>query len=261
MRKIFVICFVLALNLALFADKVVGSGNSYSEFPYIIFVGQIIEVTPFSVVFENTVYDTNTTTEKIGELIALFDKDNDFRSHGMANALRAASVKDGKMRLSFYVDNIAKIFSDDAATYVRYVPLFHLFENNVKSMMLADEQIESIKKISGDYFLNLPMVKDLMQKSWLAAVFQINPTDDKLTYKSARFFNNLDELNQSDWAHSYRIPDIVKAGLTVSMTKAIYVGHESEEPDSSDSGSGSSKGNRNGNKVYKSRPAPVGQEK
>ena len=75
MRKISVLVFVIALNFALFADKVVGEGNSYSEFPFIIFVGQLVEITPFSVVFENTMYETATSTEKIGQLIQVFEKD------------------------------------------------------------------------------------------------------------------------------------------------------------------------------------------
>ena len=126
MRKIFVLVFVIALNFALFADRVVGEGNSYSEYPFIVFVGQLVEITPYSVVFENTLYETNTTTEKIGKLIRVFERDTDFRSHGMANALRAASVKNGKMRLSFYLDNVTRIFSNDVSNYARYLPLLHL---------------------------------------------------------------------------------------------------------------------------------------
>lgn len=260
MRKIFALVFIIALNFALFADRVVGDGDSYSEFPFIIFVGQLVEVTPFSVVFENTLYETTTSTEKIGQLIKVFDRDTDFRAHGMANALRAASVKDGKMRLSFYLDNITKIFSDDASTYVRYVPLMHLFDNNIKDMMLSPEQIEEIKKLSAQYFLDLPMTKELMKNSWLAGVFQISPSNDKLIYKSARFFKNFEELEASDWARDYRIPDIVKKGLTVSMTKAIFIGHESENAESKDKGKGGKSGQKR--KDFDNiNGAPVGREK
>ena len=261
MKKIFVLIFVMVLNFALFAvERTVEKGNSYAEFPFIVFVGQIVEITPFSVVFENTLYETGTNNDKIGRLIRIFEQDTDFRSHGMANALRAASVKDGKMRLAFYVDNIAKIFSNDASTYVRYLPLFHLFENNIKEVTLTPQQIEEIKKMSAQYFLDLPMTKELIKDSWLAGVFQISPTNDRLIYKSARFFKDFDELNQSKWAQDYRIPDIVRKGMTVSMTKAIYIGHESEDVKSKDKKKGGKSGQNK--KQFDNRiGAPVGKEK
>jgi hypothetical protein len=268
MRKILALLFVIALHFSLFADRTVGDGNSYSEYPYIIFVGQIVEITPFAVIMENTMYETTTSTEKIGKLIEVFDKDIDFRSHGMANALRAASVKDGKMRLSFYIDNIFKIFSDDASTYVRYLPLLYLFENNIKDVMLTPKQVEEIKKISADYILNLPVAKELVKNSWLAGVFQISQSNDKLVYKSARFFTNFDELNQSEWAQDYRIPDIVRAGLTVSMTKAVFIGHEADiaknkdKDNNQESDSKNSKKSRQNKKPSDNRGAiPVGKEK
>jgi hypothetical protein len=164
------------------------------------------------------------------------------------------------MRLSFYLDNITKIFSDDASTYVRYVPLMHLFDNNIKDMMLSPEQIEEIKKLSAQYFLDLPMTKELMKNSWLAGVFQISPSNDKLIYKSARFFKNFEELEASDWARDYRIPDIVKKGLTVSMTKAIFIGHESENAESKDKGKGGKSGQKR--KDFDNiNGAPLGREK
>lgn len=261
MRKIFAIVFILALNSMLFADRTVSEGNSYSEFPFIIFVGQLVEITPFSVIFENTLKETTATTEQISAMINVFEKDTDFRSHGMASAMHAANVKDGKMRLSFYLDNITKIFSDDASTYVRYVPLFHLFEHNINSVMLTPEQIEEVKKIAKDYFLDIPLTKELIKNSWLAGVFTINPQNGKLVYKSARFFKNFEELEQSDWAHSYRIPDIVKAGLTVSMTKAIYVGHESENKKKEDSKGAKKNGGKGGKQFDNDRRAPTGREK
>ena len=266
MRK-FLILFLAAVSFfPLFAEKrIVENGNSYSEFPYIIMVGQIVEITPFSVVFENTAYETRTNDEKIKNLHTLFSQDNDFRSHGMANALRAASVKDGKMRLNFYIDNILKIFDDNATTYMKYLPLYYLFQNNIKEMMLPDDTMESLKKQSLNYYVSLPMAQELMQNSWLAAVFTINPTNDKLTFKTARFFNNIDELNQSEWASKYRIPEIVRAGMTVSMTKAIFIGHESEyEPENKkdETGKGGSKGGlKGGKKQYNQKGIFYGSEK
>ena len=229
MRK-FLILFLAAVSFfQLFAEKrSVAEGNSYSEFPYIIMVGQVVELTPFSVVFENTAYETRATNARIEQLNTIFSHDNDFRSHGMANALRAATVKDGKMRLNFYIDNILKIFDDDAMTYMRYLPLYYLFQNNINEFKLPEKTMESLKQQAIDYYISLPMAQELMQNSWLAAVFTVNPTNGKLTFRTGRFFDNIDELNSSEWAAEYRIPDIVRAGMTVSMTKTIYIGRESE---------------------------------
>ena len=55
MRKIFVISFIIALASMLYADRTVGEGNSYSEYSYIIMVGQVVEITPFSIIFENKI--------------------------------------------------------------------------------------------------------------------------------------------------------------------------------------------------------------
>jgi len=264
MKKFLVIFFAAVLFLPLFADKrVVGEGNSYSEFSYIVMVGQIVEVTPFSVVFENTAYGTNTNDDKIKMLAAYFSRDTDFRSHGMANALRAASVKDGKMRLNFYVDNILKIFDDEVTTYMRYLPIYYLFQNNINDFKLPEKTMESLKKQSIDYYLSIPMVKDLMQNSWLAAVFTINQNTGKLTFKTGRFFDDIDELNLSDWAEEYRIPDIIRGGMVVSMTKAIFIGNESSDPDrqqkkSDEKGSSGSKGK---NKFDNRSNMPAGMER
>ena len=251
MKKFLVIFFAAVLFLPLFADKrVVGEGNSYSEFSYIVMVGQIVEVTPFSVVFENTAYGTNTNDDKIKMLAAYFSRDTDFRSHGMANALRAASVKDGKMRLNFYVDNILKIFDDEVTTYMRYLPIYYLFQNNINDFKLPEKTMESLKKQSIDYYLSIPMVKDLMQNSWLAAVFTINQNTGKLTFKTGRFFDDIDELNQSDWAQEYRIPGIIRAGMTVSMTKAVFIGNESADKDKPSDESGDGKGAKSNKKQF-----------
>lgn len=229
MKKLFALLFIVSLTFPFFAEeRVVGAGNSYAEFPFVIFVGQVVEITPFSVTFENTLYETRATNEKIVSIIAALNREPDFRSHGMANALRAAGVKDGKMRLSFYLDNVLAIFDDNVTTYMKYLPLYYLFRNNIEDFKLPEKTMESLKKQSMDYYLSIPMVQELMKNSWLAGVFQINPENEKLIYKSARFFDNIDELNISEWANEYRIPDIIRAGLTVSMTKAIYIGHESQ---------------------------------
>ncbi|MBO4712177.1 hypothetical protein J5681_09745 [bacterium] len=267
MKKLFALLFIVSLTFPFFAEeRIAGTGNSYSEFPFIIFVGQIVDVTPFSVTFENTLYETRTTTEKIKNLFTALNRENDFRSHGMANALRAASVKDGKMRLTFYLDNIFLIFDDNVTTYMRYIPLYYLFRNNIEDFKLPEATMESLKKQSVDYYLTIPMVNDLMKNSWLAGVFQVNPDNDKLTYKSARFFDSIDELNNSEWAQEYRIPDIIRAGLTVSMTKAIFIGHESRTNSLKDTNLNSRKPKEKGKKQNKKQfdnrgNMPAGQEK
>lgn len=261
MKKLFALIFIVSLTFPFFAqERAAGAGNSYSEFPFIIFVGQIVEVTPFSVTFENTLYDTRATSDTIKNLIAALNREPDFRSHGMANALRAAGVKDGKMRLSFYLDNILLIFDDNVTTYMKYIPLYYLFRNNIENFKLPEKTMEALKKQSVDYYLSIPMVKDLMKNSWLAGVFQVNPDNEKLTYKSARFFDNIDELNSSEWAHEYRIPDIVRAGMTVSMTKAIYIGHESKTHSIEEFNKKDKKSKGKG-KFDNRKNAPVGQEK
>ena len=266
MRKIFVICFVIALTSILFADeRTVGEGNSYSEYSYIVMVGQVVEITPFSIIFENTASGTRATDKRIKALSETFNRDTDFRSHGMANALRAASVHNGKMRLNFYIDNILKIFDDNVATYMKYLPLYYLFRNNIDDFKLPEATMESLKKQSLDYYISLPMAQELMQNSWLAAVFVINPSNDKLTFKTGRFFDDIDELNRSEWARGYRIPEIVKAGMTVSMTKAIYIGNESEdgslENENLNDFRNRKKARNQRKPISNGNAAPVGQEK
>lgn len=266
MRKLLALIFIISLTFPFFAEeRVAGAGNSYSEFPFIIFVGQIVEVTPFSVTFENTLYETKATDDKIKNLFTALNREDDFRSHGMANALRAASVKDGKMRITFYLDNILLIFDDNVTTYMRYIPLYYLFRNNLEDFKLPEKTMESLKKQSIDYYLSIPMVEELMKNTWLAGVFQVNPDNDKLTYKSARVFDNIDELNQSDWAQEYRIPDIIRAGLAVSMTKAIFIGHESQTNSLKNVNMNNVKKKEEGKKQHKKQfdkrqNAPVGKE-
>lgn len=262
MRRFLTLLFVTVSFLPLFADRVSGEGNSYSEFPFIVMVGQVVEITPFSVIFENTAYETKTNDAKIKMLHSYFSRDNDFRSHGMANALRAASVNNGKMRLNFYLDNILKIFDDNVTTYMKYLPLYYLFRNNIQEFKLPEETMESLKKQSIDYYISLPMAQELMKNSWLAAVFTINPTNNKLTFKSARFFDNIDELNQSEWAQGYRIPDIVRAGMTVSMTKAIYIGSEGGSLDDLNLNDSNKKNKKHNRKQFdQKKNSPVGTEK
>ena len=264
MRKLFVIFFVFATALPLFAARTVEPGNSYSEFPFIVFVGQVVDATQFSVTVENTAYDTTMTNDVIKNLYAALNREQDYVSHGFANALRATSVKDGKMRLTFYLDNILLIFDDNVTTYMKYIPVYYLFLNNLNAMKLPDKTLEALKQYSVDYYLSLPMVQELMHNSWIAGVFQVNPDNGKLIYKSARFFDNIEELNNSEWAREYRIPAMIRSGLTVSVVKAIYIGDESKDGSLDDANLHNKK---DGNKQKKKgrfeqkKSAPYGTEK
>ncbi|MDX9727100.1 MAG: hypothetical protein RBT38_11990 [Bacteroidales bacterium] len=221
------ICVLLYVPLE--GETGVDEGNSIVEFPVIVIVGQIVEVTPFSVVFENTFEGTNATDEQIQKVIEYHSTSLDFRSQGFANALKIVSVKDGKMRVSFYLDNILKVFDDDVRTYMRFIPVYYMFKNNIKNMKIPKHIVEELKKHSFDHYLNLPMAKELMKNSWLAGVFRIDPESKKLVYQGARFFKNFDEMSLDEWAEEYRIPDIVRKGMVVTMTKTVVIGNESTE--------------------------------
>lgn len=230
MKKLMtLILAVVLLGTSLYGKIEVNEGDSLVEFPVIVIVGQIVEVTPYSVIFENTYEGTNVTDEQIKKTIEYFASGSDFRARGFANALKVVSAKDGKMRVSFYLDNILKIFDDDVRTYMKYIPIYYMFKSNIQDMRIPKNVVEELKKHPFDYYLNLPMAKELMKNSWLAGVFRIDPDSSKLVYHGARFFNNLDEMMISDWAKEYRIPDIVRKGMTVTMTKSVIVGSESSD--------------------------------
>jgi hypothetical protein len=254
--------FVFLQFISLSGDIKVNEGDSVVEFPVIVIVGQVVEITPFSIIFENTYQGTNVTDEQINKIIEYYSSSVDFRAHGFANALRVVSVKDGKMRVSFYLDNILRVFDDDVRTYMKYIPVYYMFKNNIKNMKIPEHIVSELKKHSMDYYLNLPMAKELMKNSWLAGVFRIDPDTKKLIYQSARFFDNFDEMESDEWANGYRIPDVVKKGMVVTMTKSVVVGRESKnlkkEDDKDENGKNSTKGK---NKFYNKNNEPSGQTK
>ena len=236
MKKI--VCLILSLfaAAALFAqNRQVEPGNSYAEFPTIVIVGQVVEVDPFKVVLENTYQETFATTERVREISDyFFTSTTDYTAHGFANTLGAVSIKDNRMRMTMYADNVFKIFDDDIGTYMRYIPLLFLYKENIKNMNLSKETHEALKKIPKDYYFNNDIVKDIMKKIWIAGVFRINPVTKKLVYQTAQIFENFEQLDLSGWASEYRIQDIVRAGLVVSMTKHIVIGTESQRPKDGD---------------------------
>ncbi len=233
MKKI--VCLILSLfaAAALFAgSRNVEPGNSYTEFPTIVIVGQVVEVDPFKVVIENTYQETFATTDRVRAISDyFFTSTTDYSAHGFAMALKAVTIEKNRMRMTMYADNIFQIFDDDVSTYMRYIPLLFLYKDKIKDMNLPKETIEMLNKIPVDYFLNNDIVKDLMNNVWIAGVFRINPQNKKLIFQSGQIFENFEQMDLSGWASEYRIPDIVRSGLVVSMTKQIIIGNEANHPD------------------------------
>ncbi len=263
MKRI-IITFILAFLqfIPLLGKIEVNEGDSIVEFPVIVIVGQVVEITPFSIVFENTYQGTNVTDEQIKNIVEYYSSSIDPMAHGFANALRVVSVKDGKMRVAFYLDNILRVFDDDVRTYMKYIPVYYMFRNNIQDMKIPKKVVEELKKHSYDYYLNLPMAKELMKNSWLAGVFRIDPDTKKLIYQSARFFDNFDEMESDEWANGYRIPDIVKKGMVVTMTKSIVVGKESQNVKKEDEQEKDKKDPAKGkNKFYNKDNEPIGETK
>jgi hypothetical protein len=231
MKRIIAVIFItFLLSLTVYGEMKANEGDSVAEFPVIVIVGQIVEITPFSVVFENTYEGTNVTDDQIKNIIEYYSSSVDHRAHGFANALKVVSVKNGKMRVSLYLDNILLLFDDDIRTYMKYIPVYYMFRNNIQDMRIPKHIVEELKKHPYDHYLNLPMAKELMKNSWMAGVFRIDPDSKKLVYHGARFFNNFDEMDTDEWAREYRIPDIVKKGMVVTMSKSIVIGNESKDP-------------------------------
>lgn len=230
-KLILTLLITVLLSGVLWAEIEYKEGDSIVEFPTIILVGQIVEVTPYSIIFENTYADTKVTEKQIKDLIKYYSSSMDFRAHAFANSLKVVTVKDGKMRLAFYLDNITKVFDDDVKNYMKFIPLFYLFKNNIGQLKISEKIREELKKKSINYYLNLPMVKELMSKSWISGVFKIDPESGKLVYYSSRVYNNLDDLKLDDWARENRIFDIIKTGMTMTMSKARVVGKGSNIPE------------------------------
>ena len=263
MKKLMIaIVFVILLYGSLVAEIPAQEGDSIVEFPSIVFVGQVVEITPFSVIFENTFAGTKATDEQILKLIDYYNSSTDFRAHGFANALQVVSVKDGKMRIGLYLDNITKVFSDDVRNYMKFIPLFYVFRNNIEQLKVPKEVIDELKKQSLDYYLNLPMAKEMMSKSWVAGVFRIDPETSKLIYHGSRIYNDLDELRNDEFASEYRLYDVIRSGMTMTMTKAQVIGHESKslkkKDDKKDDEESESKGK---NKFYNKKYDATGQGK
>jgi len=130
------------------------------------------------------------------------------------------------MRLNFYLDNINKVFHNSARTYLKFLPLFYLFKNNLGRLNLPKKTMNQLKKLSFNYYITLPFVKKILKDSWFVGVFRVQPESGKLVYYASRYYKNLEELQTDDFSKSFRVPQIVNAGLTVSITKIKIWGHE-----------------------------------
>lgn len=71
--------FVFLQFISLSGDIKVNEGDSVVEFPVIVIVGQVVEITPFSIIFENTYQGTNVTDEQINKIIEYYSSSVDFR--------------------------------------------------------------------------------------------------------------------------------------------------------------------------------------
>ena len=149
------------------------------------------------------------------------------------------------MRIAFYLDNITKVFDNDVRNYMKFIPLFYLFKNNINQLKISEKIREELKKKTIDYYLNLPMVKKMMSEAWLAGVFKIDPESGKLVYYASRTYNNLEDLKLDEWSRENRIFEIIKTGLVMTMSKARVVGRNTgskEEDEKKKDGKGSVNG-------------------
>ena len=87
MRKFLTAMLLTVLFMgSLHAEIEVNEGDSVVEFPTIVLVGQIVEITPYSVIFENTYSGTKVTDKQIQDLIKYYSNSTDFRAHAFANS-------------------------------------------------------------------------------------------------------------------------------------------------------------------------------
>jgi hypothetical protein len=231
-KTIAVLAVLLMISGIAYADKVdekeVKVLDSYVEFPVIVFVGQVVNLTPHSIIFENRHAETKATNEKIKRLMDGYASSTDPRSHGFAKALKVVSVVNKKMRASFYLDNITSVFADDMQNYMKFLPLYYLLKNNIKTLKFPKSYVDKFKKLSMDYYLTLPMAEKIMKNSWFVGVFRIDTETSKLIYQSSNYYDSIDKLMTDDFAKEFMVPQIVKAGMVMSVTKAKIRGHESK---------------------------------
>ncbi len=224
--------------------------NSFVEFPFIILVGQVIDITPHSVIVENTEHETFVSNTRIKTMRKSFYKQIDFRAHAFANAMKLVSVEDNHMRLNFFLDNINQVFHQEIRTYLDFLPLVYMFKNNMERLEVPKKLAEQLKGKNLNYYLSVPYIRDLMEKSWFAGVFKIHPESKKLVYHDSGFFESYDDLMTDDFAREYRIPNIVRAGMTMTMTTVSITGNEASRPaeggGSEDSGDSDSPSPRRG---------------
>lgn len=204
--------------------------NSFVEFPFIILVGQVVDITPHSVIVENTEHETLIPETRIQAMKKSFYKQIDFRAHAFANAMKLVSVEENHMRLNFFLDNINQVFHQEIRTYLEFLPLVYMFKNNMERLKVPKKLSEQLKGKNLNYYLSIPYIRELMEKSWFAGVFKIHPESKKLVYHDSSFFESYDDMMVDDFAREYRIPGIVRAGMTMTMTTVSITGNEASRP-------------------------------
>ncbi len=238
MRKnLKVLIFILT---ALLCSSLAGQGSEYHyshvEFPYIVMVGQIVEITTVSIKVGNTKFETRATNSQVSRLVEEHLSSVDFRSHAFARALSVVEVDGKNMQMGFYLDNLTRVFHDEVQTYMRFLPLLYLFGNNMSRFNLPDDVMKQLKKHSLDFYLQLPEIRQILDNAWFVGVFRIHPDSGKLIYHASNFYEKYEDIQKDEFAQQYRVPGIIRAGMTVTMSSAVVRGRELIQRDKEEEG-------------------------
>lgn len=232
MKKIIVLlAHILAVTGCLYAAdpetdrRAADPEFSVAYFPSVVIVGQVTNINPKFIEIRNPRYGTPLTDGNLERLIARLGRSHDMLDKGFVKLLRTVTVTpDSHMQMTFYLDNVAQIFHDDANTYLQFLPLFYMFKSNLKELKVPGVVIEKMKKMSFEAFLDVPFIKKIMSDSWFVAVFQIHPETNKLVYQSSRFYENYEELLADDFAKEHQVAQIVERGMTTTVNMAVVTG-------------------------------------
>ncbi|HDT11534.1 MAG TPA: hypothetical protein ENN58_02220 [bacterium] len=119
---------------------------------------------------------------------------------------------------------------------MKFLPAYYIFRNNIKKFKLPPDVMKELKKHSLDYYLKLPEIREILDNAWFVGVFRIHPDTGKLIYHAANYYKTYEEIETDEFAQQYRVPGIIKAGMTVTMTKAVVRGRELKKDDEKEEG-------------------------
>lgn len=227
MKIFFLLLFIIALATPAFAEEPPVK-DSFVQFPYVVFVGQVVDITPQSVIVQNTRATTELDNDRLTQLINRLSNNHEDASHAFGSTLKLVTVNNGHMQLNFYLDNINTVFHQDINTYLQFLPLFYMFKNNIKEMDIPKDLVAKLNAVALDKYISLPLVKEIMKNSWFAGIFRVNPESQKLVYYDSRFYENFEELQQDDMAREFNVEKIVEKGMAVTMSVTTIRGNESK---------------------------------